>query len=156
MRSKLCATVVPGGDLASHGHRCPLDQFQVLSVTNTATGKTHQICPKCFKDPPAEATGGKAVDGLRCFACLADCPLASGSKVLRPCPSCQRGELLFKAPKAMNGTLLECSNSGEGCDMTAGCMIAAAWAAACAACAAWAGVAPGEVNAPAAIASACC
>jgi DNA topoisomerase-3 len=36
-------------ELAPHEHRCPLCNYQVITVHNTETGKDHTLCPYCFK-----------------------------------------------------------------------------------------------------------
>nr|PIM04076.1 DNA topoisomerase family protein [Toxoplasma gondii COUG] len=71
--SQGCQTVLllpPKGELAPHAVRCAYCSFQALSVTNTLTKKTHQLCPQCFRNPPQEEAShlqGEAT--LRCFAC---------------------------------------------------------------------------------------
>lgn len=59
--------------LQPHAHICPICQFQVLSVTNEQTQKTHTLCPYCFNFPPPgdieDAAQGQAftAGGFRCF-----------------------------------------------------------------------------------------
>mgnify|MGYP003385921958 CR=1 FL=1 len=42
------------GELSQCEDLCPLCSFQVLTVRNVETQKTHTICPKCFSEPPPE------------------------------------------------------------------------------------------------------
>lgn len=45
--------IVPAkGDMTAHQQRCPLCNFQVLTLQNRQTGKTHTVCPCCFSNPP--------------------------------------------------------------------------------------------------------
>jgi DNA topoisomerase-3 len=88
--------IVPhNGQLAAHTHRCPLCQFQVLSVTNESTQKTHSVCPYCFNNPPPAS--GKTPGQFRCFMCTESCPLASSPSVaVQPCPQCGDNLLVKK------------------------------------------------------------
>lgn len=42
------------GELSQCEDLCPICSFQILTVTNPDTAKSHTICPKCFGDPPSE------------------------------------------------------------------------------------------------------
>jgi DNA topoisomerase-3 len=42
------------GDLTQCEDECPICSFQLLSVFNQDTQKSHTICPECFSNPPAE------------------------------------------------------------------------------------------------------
>lgn len=100
---------LPGGDLRTHGHRCPLCNFEVLTVTNPITASSHYVCPHCFKKPPAQAAPESStgyVGEMRCFQCLAACPLAGGSSFvpLRSCPRCLSGQVVVKQRKSAGGT----------------------------------------------------
>ncbi|PFH35125.1 DNA topoisomerase family protein [Besnoitia besnoiti] len=80
-----CPTVLllpPKGQLAPHSVRCAYCNFQALTVTNENTKKTYQMCPQCFKNPPAEEAARLQGDNtLRCYACRhPTCPLARRSR----------------------------------------------------------------------------
>jgi DNA topoisomerase III len=42
------------GELSQHEDLCPICSFQVLTVLNVDTQKSHVICPGCFGNPPSE------------------------------------------------------------------------------------------------------
>jgi len=62
-------TLPKKGDFVQCEDLCPICSFQILTVTNTETRKTHTICPKCFGDPPSEFAEPGVSGEFRCFAC---------------------------------------------------------------------------------------
>jgi DNA topoisomerase-3 len=49
------AIVVPKkGEFAQCEDLCPICSYQILTVTNLETQKSHTICPKCFGNPPPQ------------------------------------------------------------------------------------------------------
>ena len=85
------------GTLTANEHKCMIKKvdmmrscgFQVVNVKNEETQKTHQVCPKCFKDPPGPPFSAENSSDFRCFACCeSSCPLSGnlGSPSIAPCP----------------------------------------------------------------------
>jgi len=61
----------PSGTLTGHEVTCPICSYQVLSVFNPVTNKTHTVCPQCFNFPPDEQAGDDPIMAgqFRCFNC---------------------------------------------------------------------------------------
>lgn len=86
------------GEISAHEHICPICNFQVLSVQNIETEKTHTICPRCFKSPPPAPMNIEDGGGdFRCFQCAhPTCALAGNTPAFAPCPECPQGSLKLK------------------------------------------------------------
>eukprot|EP01068_Selenidium_serpulae_P020823 Selendium_serpulae@DN9209_c0_g1_i1.p1 len=80
----------PRGDITPHQAICALCNFQVVSLTNSETKKSHTVCPYCFRHPPPAEYHVQSMRGdgdgirapgfgdFRCFMCShATCPLAN-------------------------------------------------------------------------------
>ncbi|GAM28041.1 hypothetical protein SAMD00019534_112170 [Acytostelium subglobosum LB1] len=63
------------GELSVNATRCPLCQFQVVSVTNE-TGYVYTMCPYCRNNPPSFFN--EPSKPFHCFQCTAQCTLARG------------------------------------------------------------------------------
>jgi len=83
--------IPPLGELSAYEHTCPLCNFQVLKIENQETGKSHTVCPKCFKDPPPPPLSVENIadtGGFRCFQCAnSACGLAKRTVTFAPCPN---------------------------------------------------------------------
>ena len=100
----------PKGDLSPHLETCRICHYQVLSVHNSETQKTHTVCPFCFKTPPGPPVSD-VISDFRCFACAHEtCPLAgkiAGGDVdiaLCTMPQCSRQGGVLRLNKAQNGS----------------------------------------------------
>lgn len=49
--------VPQNGDISSMEFRCPICNFQVLTLKNRETLKEHTVCPYCFNNPPLPPVG---------------------------------------------------------------------------------------------------
>ena len=89
------------GEITAYEHFCPICNFQVLSVHNRETSKSHYVCPQCFKNPPpAPLSIEDSASEFRCFKCAhPTCALATNSPDLAPCPDCP-GVLQIRKTKA--------------------------------------------------------
>jgi DNA topoisomerase III len=84
------------GDLSCLGVNCPICSFQVVSIRNTQTSRSHPVCPACYNTPPTQANinpEAKEIE-FRCFNCTHhECSLASGTPTNRSkvaaCPLCR-------------------------------------------------------------------
>ncbi|CEL93856.1 unnamed protein product [Vitrella brassicaformis CCMP3155] len=88
--SNNCPTVLQlpsRGQLTAHNQRCPICHFQALSVRNEETGRSHHICPHCFRNPPmdyATADFGNVSGDFRCFKCThPKCSLSTAGRGFR-------------------------------------------------------------------------
>eukprot|EP00808_Paulinella_micropora_P003762 g1099.t1 len=116
-------TLPKRGELTAYDFNCRYCNFQVL-VSRSELGKEHKLCPKCFKDPPAQEVEKLGlIDSFRCLSCsnLA-CKLSGRGVDVAQCPSCPNARLFFKRYDAVNGTssttwVLECKD----CRLTAYC-----------------------------------
>lgn len=105
------------GELQPHEVSCAICKFQVLSVHNAGTNKTHTICPQCFSNTPPPPEGIEGIAEFRCFSCAKEgCPLAlrlsrgSDADIAKCADSkCKDGKMRLKRnPK---GFLLSCTNA---------------------------------------------
>ncbi|KAH3742919.1 DNA topoisomerase [Pelomyxa schiedti] len=85
------------GELSPHEAKCPLCQFQVVSVTKQ-DGNLWQFCPWCRNHPPAGCTSGS--NGFPCFQCSeSTCKLAGKKAPVGKCPQCPSGNIQLKTTK---------------------------------------------------------
>eukprot|EP00397_Hematodinium_sp_SG-2012_P007781 GEMP01007831.1.p1 GENE.GEMP01007831.1~~GEMP01007831.1.p1 ORF type:complete len:880 (+),score=215.84 GEMP01007831.1:91-2730(+) len=88
---------------------CPICNFGVLSVTIPETGREHQLCPYCFRNPPREHVGGAGGAEMRCFQCAhPTCALAGGRPAMGVynCANCTKQMVLKQSPM---GFRISCS-----------------------------------------------
>lgn len=102
------------GEITPHDHTCPICNFQVVTMRNAETGKSHTLCPMCYKNPPGPPASSEGVSELRCYACAHACPLAGtvqgGNAAVAPCAEvgCRDGQMKLK--KNERGYMLGCSS----------------------------------------------
>ena len=83
------------GEISVTEHRCPICNYQVLSIFNPQKNSSHTVCPYCFKNPPPIPYAiEESPRDFRCFQCAhPDCALAKHTPEFAPCPSCASGRL---------------------------------------------------------------
>ena len=91
---------VPRGTLSGTMLRCPICNFEVLSVQNIQTGKQHNVCPSCFD-----------VNNLRCFQCkYSECSLSENIEVeIKKCNRCNDGVMHLKYVKKLRKFTVGCN-----------------------------------------------
>ena len=118
-RYLFCATcarkhILPkNGDVSGGQVRCAICNFQVLTILNTETTKSHSLCPHCFHNPPSPPLGEEGISEFRCFACAhPSCSLAGRVPYhdvpIAPC-ICREGSMMLG--KKNNKYIVSCSAS---------------------------------------------
>jgi len=101
------------GQLSAHQHRCPLCNFQVISVKREEN-KSYTFCPYCRNNPPLNQLSAEtsAVTSFHCFQCnLMECPLAKKTESvesIRPCPQCKTSSMVIRRRKDGSGYFIGC------------------------------------------------
>ncbi|XP_063228567.1 DNA topoisomerase 3-beta-1 [Bacillus rossius redtenbacheri] len=72
--------------------KCPLDDFELLSWSAGAKGKSFPFCPYCFNHPPFR----DMKKGMGCNMCThPTCPHSLNSNGVSSCPECEAGVLVL-------------------------------------------------------------
>lgn len=61
------------GELKAVNQTCVICNYQVISILNIETQKSHHVCPFCFKNPPPPPVGDSELNEFRCVVVITIC-----------------------------------------------------------------------------------
>ena len=103
--------------------RCPLCNFEVISVKNQATEAVHTVCPKCMNDPPQDLSINpeQKTEEFRCFLCTHNsCTFAKGTPAgmsdVAKCPKCGKGCTIRTSSTNDSIQFISCTAGRNECD----------------------------------------
>ena len=121
LRCATCAAdhpLPPLGDLSANAHRCPLCSFQVVTLTNSVTGKSHTVCPSCFSRRPPPRAAQLDDDRAALLRVHRQVPARRRRAAGAPVPDARlRGAVVAKQKKDQGGAFFSCKQH-PACNFT--------------------------------------